>query len=191
MWWFLMPFAALFLGVPYSRVLSHPPHLPLPLSTHCAVVLNVGDAFTSLIHLGGKGQRCARSSYNNLPRLGTNVQWKPEDNMLQCSYQKEQCRLSGSWYMTTQLEQKIRKGEKTPPSLFGHLPVKFCQLGILFPPYLLPLLFTIACKSAEWSSVTPFFLHIYNFLLKWFLDMNMKQYCVVGKFWEIIYVFFE
>lgn len=40
----------------------------------------------SLIQLGGKGQRCAGTSYDNPPRLGTNVQWKPEDNMLQCSY---------------------------------------------------------------------------------------------------------
>lgn len=147
--WSLMPFAALFLGVLYSRVLSRPPHLLLPSSACCTAVLNRGDAFTSLIQLGGKEQRCTGSSYDNLSRLGTNMQWKPEDNMLQCSYQNKQRKLSGSRYGNTQLEQKIRKGRKTPPCLFGHLLVKFCQPGILFPPYLLPLLFIVACKSAE------------------------------------------
>lgn len=191
MWWSLMSFAALFLEVLYSRVLSHPPHLPHPSPACSAAVLNMGNAFASLIQLVGKGQRHAGSSYNNLPRLGTNVQQKPKDNVLQCSYQNKQCRLSELWYMIAQLEQKIRRGGKASPSLFGHLPVKFCQLGILFPPYLLPSLFTVACKSDEWSPVNPLFLNIYNFLLKWLLDVNMKEYSALGKFGGIIYVFFS
>jgi len=70
-----------------------------------------------------------------------------------CSYPNEQCRLSGSWYGTTQLEQKMERERKTSLSLFGCLHIIFCQLGKLVPPYLWSLLFIIACSLTEWSTV--------------------------------------
>lgn len=113
-----------------------PPCLPLPSAAHRAVVigllLSVGNVLACLIQLGGKWERYARSSYNSLCRLGTNVQWKPQDKMLQCSYKNEAARVK-----TTQLKQEIKRGAKKTTFSFWTLNSKILTTWHIIPTVLL------------------------------------------------------
>lgn len=165
MWWSPMPFAALFpvvlhSGVLFAFIFLQQPVVPLSLS--CSSVW----AMYWLLWFSWEGKGRGVQGALTTACLGWE-QMCDGSPRTRCCNALTKTRLPGSRYVTTQLEHKIKRGgEKKQPSLFGHLSVKLCHIGILFPLYCLPMSFTFPCKSAEWSSVKPLFLHSYIFSFK-------------------------